>query len=69
MQNGGLKRQCLDKAASFRLQGIAAALGELSCTHMEPDLAHAVLSSLGLSVSDLEAAGADAYDMEPLKIR
>jgi hypothetical protein len=33
---------------------------------MEPDLAAMVLDSLGLTVKDLEAAGADPYDLEPL---
>ena len=53
--------------ANYRLQGIAAALGALAREHMEPDLAAAVLDSLGLTVKDLEAAGADPYDLEPLK--
>jgi hypothetical protein len=52
---------------NYRLQGIAAALGELARTHMEPDLAAMVLDSLGLTVNDLQAAGADPYDLEPLK--
>lgn len=56
-----------DRVATLRLQGVAAALGELSRAHMEPDLALMVLHSLGLSVADLEAAGADPYDVEPLK--
>jgi len=56
-----------DPIARYRLQGIAAALGELSRAHMEPDLAEQVLNSLGLSVADLVAAGADAYDVEPLR--
>jgi len=47
----------------------AAALGELARTHMEPDLAAMVLDGLGLSVADLEAAGADAHDLEPLRRR
>jgi hypothetical protein len=56
-----------DRVASLRLQGIAAALGELSRTHMEPDLAAMVLESLGLSVSNLKNAGADPYDLEALQ--
>jgi hypothetical protein len=38
----------------YRLQGIAAALGEFSRAQMEPDLAAMVLESLGLSLSDLK---------------
>ena len=53
--------------ANLRLQGIAAALGELARTHMEPDLALIVLDSLGLTIADLEAEGADAYDLEAIK--
>lgn len=52
---------------NYRLQGIAAALGELARTHMEPELAAMVLDSLGLTVNDLQAAGADPYDLEPLQ--
>lgn len=52
---------------NLRLQGIAAALAELSRAHMEPDLAAMVLNSLGLSVSDLKRAGADPYDLEALQ--
>ena len=33
---------------------------------MEPDLAALVLDSLAITVTDLEAAGADPYDLEPL---
>ena len=53
--------------ANLRLQGIAAALGKLARTHMEPDLALIVLDSLGLTIADLEAGGADAYDLEAIK--
>lgn len=49
-----------------RLQGIAAALAELSRTHMESDLAAMVLDSLGVTVNELRAAGADAYDLAAL---
>jgi hypothetical protein len=52
---------------NLRLQGVAAALAELSRAHMEPDLAAMVLESLGLSVSDLKSAGADPYDLEALQ--
>ena len=52
---------------SLRLQGIAAALAELSRAHMEPDLAVMVLTSLGLSLSDLKNVGADPYDLEALQ--
>jgi hypothetical protein len=62
-----MKTPRLDRVAKLRLQGIAAALGELSRTHMEPDLATMVLQSLGLSITDLEAAGADPYDLEALQ--
>jgi hypothetical protein len=57
----------VERVANLRLQGIAAALGELARTHMEPDLAVMVLHSLGLTIAELEAAGADAYDLEPMK--
>jgi len=40
-------------AYNHRLQGIAAALGELAGAHMEPDLAAMVLDSLGLTIADL----------------
>jgi hypothetical protein len=53
--------------ARYRLPGVAAALGELSRAHMEPDLAAMVLESLGLSLSDLKQAGADPYDLEALQ--
>jgi hypothetical protein len=53
--------------ADYRLQGIAAALAELSHAHMQRDLALLVLESLTLSVDDLKKAGADRYDLEALK--
>jgi hypothetical protein len=53
--------------ANLRLQGVAAALGTLARDHREPDLAVMVLDSLSLTFKDLEAAGADAYDLEPLQ--
>jgi hypothetical protein len=43
---------------NLRLQGIAAALGNLAGAQMEPDLAKIVLHSLGITVADLKAAGA-----------
>jgi hypothetical protein len=52
--------------AHLRLQGIAAALGELARTHREPRLAAMVMQSLGVSIADLQAAGADAYDLTAL---
>lgn len=58
------KNRRIDNA---RLQGIACALGELAEAHMERDLAMMVLSSLGLSIDDLEAAGADSFDLNRLK--
>ena len=33
---------------------------------MEPDLAIMVLDSLGVTIGELEAAGADSYDLEAL---
>jgi hypothetical protein len=54
------------RVANLRLQGIAAALGELASAHGEPDLAAMVLDSLGLSVADLQRAGADPHDLEHL---
>ena len=55
------------RIANLRLQGVACAVGELASAHMEPDLAHMVLDSLGVSVADLKAAGADTHDLEPLQ--
>ena len=49
-----------------RLQGIACALGELAETHGQPDLAKVVLQSLGLTIDDLRAAGADPHDLKLL---
>ena len=34
---------------------------------MEPDLAAMVMDSLGVSVADLKAAGADGYDLAALR--
>jgi hypothetical protein len=45
----------------------AAALGELAAAHFERDLAGMVLESLGLSVRDLQLAGADDYDLARIK--
>jgi hypothetical protein len=52
---------------NLRLQGIAAALATLAREHGEPDFAMMVLTSMDLSIPDLERAGADPYDLEPLK--
>jgi hypothetical protein len=51
---------------NYRLQGIAAALGALAREHMQPDLAAMVLDSLGLTIADLKAAGADPSDLDAL---
>ena len=51
---------------NLRLQGVAAALGNLAGAQMEPDLAAIVLDSLGITVADLEAAGADPHDLDQL---
>jgi len=67
--NRGMKTRRRTRVEKLRLQGIACALGELARAHMEPDLAQGVLESLGLSVADLEAAGAEPFDVEPLKKR
>lgn len=56
------------RVANLRLQGIAAALAELSRAHMEPNLAAMVMDSLGVSVAELKAAGADAYDLAALTV-
>jgi hypothetical protein len=48
--------------ARYRLPGIAAALGELSRAHMEPDLAAMVLEAPGLFLSDLKRS-------RPLRLR
>jgi len=45
-----------DAIAKYRLQGIAAVLGELSGTRVQPELVQRVLDSLGLSPADLQAA-------------
>ncbi len=68
IENARTKTPRLDRASKPRLQGIAAAFAELSRAHKEPDLAAMVLNGLGLSVSDLKSAGADAYDLEALKV-
>jgi hypothetical protein len=54
-------------STNLRLQGIAAALAVLARNHRQPDLAAMVLDSLGITLADLERAGADAYDLEPLQ--
>jgi hypothetical protein len=55
------------RVANLRLQGIATACAVLARDHGEPDDAAMVLDSLGLTVADLEAAGADPYDLEALR--
>jgi hypothetical protein len=50
------------RVVNLRLQDITCAVAELPRAHMEPDLAPMVLSRLGLTVANLEAAGADPYD-------
>lgn len=54
-------------AGALRLQGIACALAVVARDHAEPDIAGYALASLGLTVEDLEAAGADAHDLDPLR--
>jgi hypothetical protein len=56
-----------NRLADARLQGIAAACAVLARDHGEPDDAAMVLDSLGLTIADLETAGADAYDLEALR--
>jgi hypothetical protein len=54
--------------ASYRLQGIAAALATVAREHRGADFAMMVLSDMDLSLEDLKAAGADPYyDLEPLE--
>lgn len=60
-------KKCRSSIANARYQGIAVALAELAGAHTEPDLAVMVLHSLGLSVADLEAAGADPCDVAEIK--
>lgn len=55
------------RVANLRLQGIAGACAVLARDHGEPDDAAMVLHSLNITIADLEAAGADPYDLEPLK--
>ncbi len=50
-----------------RVATCIAALGELARAHTEPDLAAMVLDSLGLTIADLKAAGADHHDLALLK--
>jgi hypothetical protein len=51
---------------NLRLQGAAAALGNLASAQTHPDLAAIVLDSLVITVTDLEAASADPRDPQPL---
>jgi hypothetical protein len=64
-----MKKPRRDRIHNARLQGIAAALGELAGPHRERALAEGVLESLGLTMADLQAAGADPYDVQLLKGR
>jgi hypothetical protein len=61
------RRRPANPTVNLRLQGIAAALGNLAGAQMQPDLAAIILDSLGVTVADLERAGADAYDLAPLQ--
>jgi hypothetical protein len=45
----------------------AAALGTLARDYMQPDLAAIILRDLGIGLADLEAADADADDLERLR--
>jgi len=54
-------------AINFRYQGIAIALVALARNLGEPDLAVDVLDGLGLSLEDLEAAGADPRELDALR--
>jgi hypothetical protein len=56
------------RVANLRLQRIAAACAALARDHGEPDEAAMLLRTLDLSVDDLRAAGADAYDLEALHL-
>ena len=56
-----------DLLTKGRMQGIACALAELADAHLEEDLAGMVLQSLGYTLADLKAAGADPYDLERLQ--
>lgn len=54
------------KPMDYRLQGIAAALGELGRVQDDPALAFIVLENLGFTLDELKAVGAEPYDLEPL---
>mgnify|MGYP000847633839 FL=1 len=56
-----------DPIMNARLQGIACALANIARDQMEPDVAGFALQSFGLTVADLEAAGAEPDDLEPLR--
>ena len=51
--------------AAQALQDVTAAL-TLARDHKKPDLA-AVLDSLGITLADLQRAGADTHDLKPLQ--
>ena len=57
------RRRPAQPVTNFRLQGVASALAAVSREQLQPGLAARVLDSLGLTVADLKAAGADAYDL------
>ena len=61
-----MKKLQRDTIGNARLQGIACALGKRADAHMEPDFAQMVLESLGITMKDLQAAGADPYDLKRL---
>ncbi|MER9191220.1 hypothetical protein [Mesorhizobium australicum] len=48
--------------AATTLQGVTAALGTLARDHEKPELAAMVLDSLGITLADLQSAGADTID-------
>ena len=49
------------------LQGIACALAVVARDLMEPDIARYALSHFGLTVSQLEIAGAAPHDLDALR--
>lgn len=48
--------------AATTLQGVTAALGTLARDYEKPELAAIVLDSLGITLADLQSAGADSND-------
>lgn len=49
------------------LQGIAVALAEI-CRQGEPGIAMSAMNAMGYTVRNLEAAGADSYDLKFLRL-